>query len=215
MLILVTGGSASGKSEYAGHLAERIAEEDTILYIATLRDQSPESKQKVERHRMLRRKGHYLVVECFSLAELKQLTDSFYFRSEKQVDFRYRVVLFDSLDAFTAEVLFGGTLDDGKRPDIEFLADETAAMLAALGKTADYLIVVSDALYSDGFQYDGMTQRYMQYTAGTERRLAFAAETVVEVICGIPLLLKGENHECLQISCDNDVTVYENPDASD
>ena len=226
MLIFVTGGSASGKSEYAGKLAERLAKripsvEKSIFYIATLADRSEESKQKVERHRLLRRNGNYTVKECFSLEELKKLTDGpsgpnrLSAWSEKKDRFRNEVVLFDSLDGFTANVFFGTAGDSGSQADTDDLAKETADSLMKLEKFSCCLIVVSDALYSDGIRYDAMTRSYMAFTAYTEQWLADAADDIVEVVCGIPLLLKGENHEFLQIADYNDVSVYENPDASD
>ena len=225
-MIFVTGGSASGKSGYAGTLAERLAEglsEEKILYIATLADRSEESVQRVERHRELRRSGNYEVAECFSLEELRRLAnrEGEYVENDpcdremEQEPVRYGVILFDSLDGFTADVLFGAGEDSLPTQEPERLAEETANALMSLKAVSDVLIVVSDALYSDGVRYDETTRRYMRYTALSEQLLAEEADHVVEVVCGIPLLLKGKNHESLQIADYNAVAVYEDSHALD
>ena len=221
MIIFVNGGSDSGKSAYAGKLAERLAanhlENKNILYIATLSDRSEESKQRVERHRRLREKGSYHVEECFSLETLRDLSDKKMSEDpliplKKKEVFRHGIVLFDSLDGFTANVFF--EKEDAFREQItEQLAEETYGLMKSLAAVSTALIIVSDAIYSDGIQFDEGTRGYMEYTAMTEQLLAAAADHVVEVVCGIPLLLKGERDEYLQVARYNDVSVYENPDA--
>ena len=56
MLILVTGGSGSGKSEYAENTAVSLAEEKglPLYYIAAMRPFGEEGRRRVERHRRLR-----------------------------------------------------------------------------------------------------------------------------------------------------------------
>ena len=242
MIIFVTGGSASGKSEYAGKLAERLSGitalpgreyrdstapdrrplSGNILYIATLADQSPESIRRIERHRQLRKTGSYVVAECFSVPDLQELTGTP--ASSMQRDRgrspekcqEYGVVLFDSLDAFTASVLFGNDRNgdmDGASSFPE--AAELAVMLEALEPESGFLIIVSDNLYEDGILYDEATRGYMEYTAAVEKLLAGSAQCVMEVVCGIPLILKGEQHEFLQIDHHHDVSVYEDSASSD
>ena len=56
MLILVTGGSGSGKSEYAENTAVRLAKEEglPLYYIAAMKPYGEEGRRRVERHRRLR-----------------------------------------------------------------------------------------------------------------------------------------------------------------
>ena len=77
MMLLVTGGSASGKSAYAGKLAESLMVNKEschreILYVATLADRSPEAKRRIERHKSLRDGGCYKVAECLSMEDLSK-----------------------------------------------------------------------------------------------------------------------------------------------
>lgn len=59
------------------------------------------------------------------------------------------------------------------------------------GQTA-HLIVVTNELFSDGGDYDRDTLRYLEVLAGLNRTLAARADRVVEVVCGIPVVWKGE-----------------------
>ena len=56
MLAVITGGSGSGKSEYAESVATSLAKRDRLplYYIATMRPFGAEGKWRVERHRKLR-----------------------------------------------------------------------------------------------------------------------------------------------------------------
>lgn len=205
MIFFITGGSASGKSEYAGGLAERLAGEGRILYIATLSDRSAESLARIERHRQLRETGCYDVAECFSLDELESTVNNI---SED----RYGAVLLDSLDGLTADIMFGPG-SGGGRTLSDPAGRRTASAVLAASRQSDHLIVVSDYIYSDGTVYDELTSDYMSYTAHACSVIADRADCAIEVICGIPVLLKGENHEFLQIDHHNVFSVHKNTDA--
>ena len=67
MTTLVTGGAASGKSEYAEHLAETAhaaGRETPLLYIATMAAPDDESRDRVRKHRDRRAGKGYETVEC-------------------------------------------------------------------------------------------------------------------------------------------------------
>ena len=51
MLILVTGGSGSGKSAFAEQKAVSLAAGGELVYLATMQVYGEEGKKKVERHR--------------------------------------------------------------------------------------------------------------------------------------------------------------------
>ena len=55
MIHLVTGGSGSGKSEYAENwLTGRNKKDGTYIYIATMQPYTEETMKKIERHHRLR-----------------------------------------------------------------------------------------------------------------------------------------------------------------
>ena len=63
MLILVSGGSASGKSEYAEGLVTA-APAGPRFYVATMEVRDGESRRRVERHRAMRAGKGFATLEC-------------------------------------------------------------------------------------------------------------------------------------------------------
>jgi len=61
----------------------------------------------------------------------------------------------------------------------------------ALRAQCAHLIVVTNDVGSDGGGYDELTERYIETLGRVNRRLAAEADTVCELVCGIPLPLKG------------------------
>ena len=53
------------------------------------------------------------------------------------------------------------------------------------------LVVVTNDVFSDGVVYDPSTENYRVKLAEINRALAARADRVVEVVCGLPLYLKG------------------------
>ena len=71
MLLMVTGGSGSGKSAYAEGRVLMFGEGER-LYLATMRCYDEETKRRIERHRRMRSgKGFETVERCVALSSLK------------------------------------------------------------------------------------------------------------------------------------------------
>ena len=56
---------------------------------------------------------------------------------------------------------------------------------------ARHLTIVTNEIFSDGERYEGDTLRYQEQLAELNRELAEKADLVVEVVCGLPNVLKG------------------------
>ena len=54
------------------------------------------------------------------------------------------------------------------------------------------LVVVTNDVFADGSLYAEGTRRYLEVLAAANAALARRFDRVYEVVCGIPLLLKGE-----------------------
>ena len=65
MMILVTGGSGSGKSAFAEDCVLALGEKKRI-YIATMFPFDEESKKRVARHRNMRSGKGFETVECYT-----------------------------------------------------------------------------------------------------------------------------------------------------
>ena len=67
MIHLVTGGSGSGKSEYAENwLTGRNKKDGTYIYIATMQPYTEETMKKIERHHRLRAGKGFRTLEKYT-----------------------------------------------------------------------------------------------------------------------------------------------------
>lgn len=75
MLVVVTGGSGSGKSVYAEKLLARLADtqEGQKIYIATMKPFGSEGQERISRHRVQRQAYGFLTVEQYTRIEEAQI----------------------------------------------------------------------------------------------------------------------------------------------
>lgn len=212
-LILVTGGAASGKSEYA---EERIRElfrasglpGKRLLYLATMqRDGSSETDSRIARHRQQRQgRGFETLEKACRLEDLKPAD------MNEAADFSRCFVLLEDLGNLLANEMY---LPEGRlstAPSEEavgavqrplFTADDednalyryVLAPLRSLAEQAEVLLIVSNEIFSDGGEYEPETLRYLRNLGRLHQRLSTEAAEVTEVVCGIPLQKKQRGEE--------------------
>ena len=71
-------------------------------------------------------------------------------------------------------------------------AQEIARGLRSLAAQCSELVIVSNDVFSDGRVYDPETERYLALLAQANAEAAALAGRVIEVVCGIPIAVKGE-----------------------
>ena len=203
-MTLVIGGSGSGKSSYAERYAEKCAQECTIpfsrikkegfqkYYLATMQvaDGDVEGQRRVERHRSLRCGKGFVTIE--------QPTDIY--RAVEKMDCSAkksgtRVALLECVSNLTANEMFSGE---------NFLSSEQVCAklvgdIEQLRRSVAHLIVVGNNVFEDGIAYDEMTMEYIRAMGEIHQNLAASADCVVEVVVGIPVVLKTWN--CSEITC--------------
>ncbi len=170
MLMLVSGGAGSGKSEFAEGLITASGL-DRRVYLATMRVWDGESVRRVERHRQMRAGKGFETLECpDNLAGLTLPAGC--------------AALLEDLSNLTANEFFG---EQGRQGAYErvLAGVERAAWQAGL------LVVVTNELFSDGMDYDPDTLAYLDTLARLNRAVAARAGGVYEVVCGIPVAWKG------------------------
>lgn len=170
MRILVIGGAASGKSEYAEALALLMPE--PRIYIATMMPLDNEDRMRIERHRMMRREKRFYTMERY--IDMKRLI-----LPERGT------VLLECLGNLTANELFS---ENGAKGET---FDAVMRGIEAIKAQCDNLIVVSNDVFSDGSAYAEETLKYLRTLSDINRALASRFESVAELVCGIPLFLKG------------------------
>lgn len=167
MFTFVTGGSASGKSEFAERLIERLP--GKRIYIATLQPYDDESHARIAKHRKARSGRNFETIECPAA-----LTDTVVPAGSN--------VLLEDIDNLTANEYFGPSGDPARiLPGIDHILESCA-----------HLTVVAGELFSGGNGYLGETLDYLHTLAEINRKLAAKADLVVEVVCGLPDVLKGD-----------------------
>ena len=171
MLILVTGGSGSGKSEFAESLVLQLHTKP-YLYIATMYPFDEECHQRIRRHRAMRREKEFDTLECYT--------------NLAGADVRgFGTVLLECMSNLTANEMYQ---ESGAGDQC------VEAILAGVKKAAascENLIIVSNEIFSDGIDYDEETKRYQRYLGRINQEIAKAADLVAEVVYSIPVVHKG------------------------
>jgi adenosylcobinamide kinase/adenosylcobinamide-phosphate guanylyltransferase len=173
MRVLLTGGSACGKSTYAEALAVKTG--GKLWYVAAMEPFGEESELRIARHRAMRAEKGFETIERY--------TDLLGLRLPLR-----GTALLECLCNLTANEMFR------REP---FLAPEEAAALVLRGvdnldRQCDNLIVVTNDVGSDGGGYGAPTERYVRALGIINAKLAARFDHVFELVCGIPLALKGE-----------------------
>ena len=176
MMTLIIGGSGSGKSAYAEDYMVSISEDRKKYYIATMQIYDEEGKRKVERHRMLRGgKGFSTIEQPIDIGKA----------AEKMEDGE-RTALLECIYNLTANEMF---LPSGICRE-EDTAEKVISGILSVAETVDTMVIVSNNVFEDGICYDEGTMSYLRALASVNRRLAQMADCVIEVVVGIPVVIK-------------------------
>ncbi len=170
MMILLTGGSGCGKSFYAESLCVKLPA--PRYYIAAMRPFGEESLKKIEKHRRMREGKGFETIERYT--DLASLT----------LPMRGTVLL-ECICNLTANEMFD---ENGSYEDpFERVIKGTDALLSQ----SSHMIVITNDVSSDGRIYDSGTMAYIRALGKINAALAQRADTVCEVVCGIPVIRKG------------------------
>ena len=196
MMVLVVGGSGSGKSSYAEKVTVSLAQEsvkeitkpeNTSLsdlelhtakkyYLATMQVFDDEGRKKVDRHRNLRNgKGFFTIEQPTRISgALEKMEDG------------DRTVLLECISNLTANEMFSE-----KKAMTEIQVTENVIRdIKMLKEQTNHLVVVSNNVFEDGITYDETTTKYIQAMGKINQKLAALADRVVEVVAGIPVIIK-------------------------
>lgn len=171
MLTLITGGSGSGKSEFAEDLSVSY-KSNNLIYIATMFLYDNESLKKVERHKRMRDHKNFKTIECFK--NLKSLFIS-----------NNSTVLIDCMSNLVANEMYleGGAKDK--------TVQEVIRGIESINNQAENLVIVMNEVFSDGIVYDDDTMRYIRNLGEINKEIGKKADNVVEVVYSIPIFHKG------------------------
>ncbi|MCI8284195.1 MAG: hypothetical protein HFE90_02845 [Firmicutes bacterium] len=140
-------------------------------------------------------------------------------RNNNIINKKQNIILFDCLSVFAANVLFdedfyiNGECNEYKKTRTDLAADNICNCISRLAEVCSNLIIVADMVFSDGSVYDKTTSGYIELLGRVCRYAASAADDVVEVVCGIPIMIKGDDYEFLKIHRISDFDVYKDSNA--
>ena len=190
MITLVLGGSGSGKSAYAEHLLDG---KTNKYYIATMQVYDAEGEKKVARHRRLRAgKGFVTIEQPRDIGEVdfsKRAQQAMEppDRAGQNVTERPRCALLECMSNLVANEMFA---ENKIR-----LRDEVTAQILdgieALNRQLAHFLIVTNNVFEDGISYEETTAEYIEAMGQVNERLAAMADTVIEVVAGIPVVWKG------------------------
>lgn len=167
-VILITGGSRSGKSSYAEQLALSLS--DAPVYLATARIWDEEFRERVRRHQ--ERRGP----QWTNIEEEKQLSLH---------DLSGRVVVIDCLTLWATNFFFD--LDS----DVEAALDALKAEFDRFTDQDATFLFVTNEIGMGGVSDNTVQRRFTDLQGWMNQYVASHADEVILMVSGIPVKIKG------------------------
>lgn len=171
MFLLVSGGSASGKSELAETLVMRLGERR--LYIATMEPFDAECERRIERHRQMRKEKKFETAEVYTGLKHRDFSG------------KYDVVLLECMSNLLANEMYSSAGSQDR------CTEEILEGIEHLRNSVPNLVVVTNEVFADTMEYDESTLLYIQRLGLLNKRMAQMADTVVESVASVPVVHKG------------------------
>ncbi|MCD8036932.1 MAG: bifunctional adenosylcobinamide kinase/adenosylcobinamide-phosphate guanylyltransferase [Clostridiales bacterium] len=175
MVVTVIGGSGSGKSKFAENTAVSV-NTGTLIYIAAMMVFDDEGRARIARHRALRDGKGFKTIEKYTSLKTIEGVDGC-------------TVLLECMSNLLANEMFD---ESGAG---ENAVEEITEGINLLVRRAENTVVVTNDIFCDGEAYDEQTMKYIENLGKINRYLASVSDEVYEVVCGIPIKLKGEEHD--------------------
>lgn len=175
-LIVVTGGSRSGKSEFAENLARQRSKK--TVYIATAVADDEEMKARVARHQK-RRPKEWQTVEA--VCDLPTVT--------AQAACKYETVLIDSLTTYAASFLYARRHDESKDTENAAL-QEMHSLVKAVKTNGATVIIVTDEVGSGIIPDNAVSRAFRDVLGSMNSVLAAEADKVYLSVAGLTIDLK-------------------------
>ena len=167
MIFLITGGSKNGKS----HIAEDILCKYDIekYYIATMQPFGEEAEIAIERHRKMRSGKGFKTIEKYTDID--------------EIDLPQNCgVLLECVGNLVANEMFSAHSENV----VEKILNNIKKL------DMEVLVIVTNQVSYDGVEYPKETMEYIKNLCEINNRLSEIADTVIEAVYGIPVILKGE-----------------------
>ncbi len=173
MVSIIIGGSGSGKSEYAEDLIQKYAKasESNLIYIATMKPHDQETEIRIQKHRLMRQNKHFLTLECYTDLYKLQLPS-------------HAAVLLECMSNLVSNEMFDS--NGAKENTIKSVLTGVEKLI----QQSAHLVVVTNNVFEAGCSYDASTREYLRVLGEINCRMSNLAQEVIEVVHGIPIIIK-------------------------
>lgn len=167
-ITLVLGGARSGKSAYAESLI--LGQATHALYLATSEAGDGEMAARIAQHRARRDARWHTVEEPLALAATLQANAT-----------PQRPILVDCLTLWLSNLMHAG----------RDIATETASLVAVLPRLTGPVVFVSNEVGLGIVPDNALARAFRDHAGRLHQAVAAAADTVVFVTAGLPMILKS------------------------
>ena len=169
MIYLITGGERSGKSSYAQNLALQLT--NAPLYVATARKWDSDFQNRIDRHQQERDE------RWTNIEEEKYLS---------KIDFSGKVALIDCVTLWLTNFFV-----DTKN-DVALSLEEAKAEFLKIANQPDSTLIIVTNEIGMGLHADThVGRKFTELQGWMNQFLAKNADTVVLMVSGIPVTIKG------------------------
>ncbi|MEJ2717840.1 MAG: bifunctional adenosylcobinamide kinase/adenosylcobinamide-phosphate guanylyltransferase [Deltaproteobacteria bacterium] len=177
-IVLVTGGSRSGKSDYARRRAEALA--GPRAFIATCTPLDEEMAERIRRHRLARDPDQWQTVEePLRPADVLANSDEF------------KVVLIDCLTLWINNLMFQAEIE-GTAIVEDDVTRACEGLLNACDRFDGTVIMVTNEIGMGIVPDNPMSRLYRDLVGRCNQIMAAAADEVVLLVSGVSLNIKGK-----------------------
>jgi adenosylcobinamide kinase / adenosylcobinamide-phosphate guanylyltransferase len=184
-LIFILGGGRSGKSDYALEVAQQMAGDGPVLFMATAQAGDGEMAERIARHRA-ERPDYWQTLEA-------PLNVGAHWRAAGRSEGILtgpRVAILDCVTLLASNILFAEGIDPEREEESVLharLMAEIDDLLAAQTELACALIVVSNEVGMGIVPLGRINRLYRDLMGQANRRLAAAADQAIFLLAGVPL----------------------------
>lgn len=172
MIIFVTGGARSGKSDFVQELAEKL--EGKRLFIATAEALDDEMKERIQKHQEKRGDRWNTLEEPLDLGN-----------AIRSVSNSYRTILVDCLTVWLSNLLMEYKDED------EIISEMMDDFFTSMDDFEETIIVVSNEVGLGIVPDNELARIYRDKLGFLNQRMAKRADHVYVLFSGIPVKIKG------------------------